>query len=494
MSTATTIPDHKVGGRIARNLAVLFAGRGLGTLLSAASTILLARYLGRELLGEYGAVYSYVGLFVWLGTFGMEPILTREASVRRHQAGNILFTGSVISAVIGLFAAALALVLAPYFDYGGNMRVLLALAMIDTLLLVPFRLPGIVFGVDLRQWYAVSLGLFRQVAWLLALVILAEGKASLFWVIVGRTICGVAEAAVTFIVILKRGKVPLPWKFLPTEAKMIFVQASPLAISLLAINVYNRIDQVMLHAMSSDKVLGGYVAAVNMAEVYGLFPVVLMDSLFPVVAKTVNQPELFERYIRFSFRSLMAIAFGVCAVVTPLAGSLMLFVFGSKYGNSGPILAAIIWSEVAVFFGIVVKMGLVVRNLQRYLAVSTIAGAITNIVLNLYFIPRWGAVGAAWATNISYTVASVLVYLAFKPSRWMTLLGLRTSIPGFALALSVAAIVFYIPLPLFASFSLAILLYCAGAWILGVVNRSDFERVRQMLADGLTAIRARAAA
>ena len=33
------------------------------------------------------------------------------------------------------------------------------------------------------------------------------------------------------------------------------------------------------------------------------------------------------------------------------------------------------------------------------------AGAVANVGLNLIFIPRWGGVGAAWATLISYAVA-----------------------------------------------------------------------------------------
>lgn len=75
----------------------------------------------------------------------------------------------------------------------------------------------------------------------------------------------------------------------------------------------------------------------------------------------------------------------------------------------------------------------------------------------------------------------------------MAWMGIKTSLPGFGLALGVAAIVFYIPLPLFANFVLAILLYCAGAWLVGVVNRSDVARVRQLVLDGLVAMRLRAA-
>jgi len=36
--------------------------------------------------------------------------------------------------------------------------------------------------------------------------------------------------------------------------------------------------------------------------------------------------------------------------------------------------------------------------------------------LNLVFIPHWGALGASWATVISYTFTAILMYLAFQPS------------------------------------------------------------------------------
>ena len=64
--------SRTMGDLIVRNIATLFAGRGLATVISAGAAILLARYLGREQLGHYGAVYAFVGLFGWIATFGIE--------------------------------------------------------------------------------------------------------------------------------------------------------------------------------------------------------------------------------------------------------------------------------------------------------------------------------------------------------------------------------------------------------------------------------------
>src|SRR6267378_3216800 len=149
-------PHLSVGKRVFQNTAVLLGGRGAGLLLSAATSIVLARYLGRERLGEYGALYAYLTLYSWLATFGLEPILAREAAQRRTQASSIFFTGSAISLVFAMAGTGLALLFAPLFGYGGQLRLLLFLASIDVLLFPAIRLFGIVFQVDMQQWYNVG--------------------------------------------------------------------------------------------------------------------------------------------------------------------------------------------------------------------------------------------------------------------------------------------------------------------------------------------------
>jgi O-antigen/teichoic acid export membrane protein len=478
-----------LGSAILKNIATLFAGRGLTTVLSALGSILLARYLGREQLGRYGAIYAYIGLYAWLATFGLESIIGREAAQRRDQAGSILYTGSVVSAVFASVTTVVALVLAPHFGYGGGIWLLLLLAAIDRMLVVPFCLPGIVFQVDLRQWYAVSFGLIRQIVWVVAIILIALGKASLFWVILARTLCAILEAALTVLGTLHRGLLPRPWKFLPNEAKTFLIYSFPIALSMLANNVYTRIDQVMLHKMSSDLILGGYVAAVNLAEIFSLFPVSLMDAMFPVLSRSARNDQDFDRYLRFSFRALMALVFGFCAIAVPLSKPLTRIVFGTRYAASAPIFAALMWSEVAIFFGVVLKMGLIARNLQRYLAVSTVVGAIVNVVLNIFWIPRYGALGATWATNISYAVASTFIFLLFRPTRQLAWLGIRISLPAFLLSLGVAGALAFSPLPLLLNLVVGIMLYGGGAWLTGVIRRDEIERLWRLVRSHLPSAR-----
>src|SRR5580704_5910910 len=128
-----------LGHRIFKNIATLIGGQGLNLVLSAAATILLARYLGSSQLGEFGALYAYLGLYGWLSTFGLDSILARHVAQDRERAGSILLTGVCVSSAFAIGAAAIAFVLAPFFGYGGSLRSLLIFASIDILLLSPLR-------------------------------------------------------------------------------------------------------------------------------------------------------------------------------------------------------------------------------------------------------------------------------------------------------------------------------------------------------------------
>ena len=82
--------------------------------------------------------------------------------------------------------------------------------------------------------------------------------------------------------------------------------------------------------------------------------------------------------------------------------------YGADFAAAAPIVAVHIWSGVFVFLGVARGQWLVNEGLQRFYLAATVAGAIVNVLLNLALIPRWGGLGAAYATVVSYALAAWL--------------------------------------------------------------------------------------
>ena len=50
----------------------------------------------------------------------------------------------------------------------------------------------------------------------------------------------------------------------------------------------------------------------------------------------------------------------------------------------------------------------------KYVAIGTTVAGVWNIILNVFFIPRWGIYGAAIATLISYIVLAFIHYIVVR--------------------------------------------------------------------------------
>jgi PST family polysaccharide transporter len=469
----TAAPDPPVlRTRVFQNAAALLSGRAATLLISAGASVILARYLGNERFGQFGAIYAYLSLFAWLAAFGIAPLFTREAARHREQAGSLLLTGTAICAVLSVGATLIALTLAPLAGYRGWLHVLVLFAAFDILLLLPFRIPAIIFQVDLRQWYSTGINLFRQLLWLVLVGILALLNAPLLHVVLARLLTALVEAALNWQA--SRRFLPPTRVILFDKIKPFLAQSFPVAVSSLVLAVYMRIDQVMLHNLASDRVLGDYVAAVKAAELFEALPTAILFSVFPVLSTVAAQSERFQQYVSRIFRYLGVAACGICVAITVAARPLVAVVYGARYQAAAPLLTVLIWSEVAVFFGSVVLNVLLASGLQKFIVAPTAMGALANVLLNILLIPRYGAMGAAWATLVSYSLAWLVVPLAFSSTRALVLRGLGIVLPAAAWALGGAAAAWLTKTPVLVALPMGLVVYVFGVWSSKLFHRDDF--------------------
>jgi PST family polysaccharide transporter len=457
-------------GEIVQNTMANIVGRGVALVFSAVAAALLARYLGREKLGEYGAIYAYLGLFAWMATFGFEPVIVREASRDRKSASDLVRTAMTLSVFLSTGTIAVAVLVAPWAGYSGRLRSLLILAGLEYVL-TPLRLPEVIFQIDLRQWYGSTINVVRQGIWLGLIIVLWLLGAPLRYVIGGRVLAALIES--TLIWAYGRKLLVEKGKFLRDRARTIFSHSLPIAFTGLAAVIYMRIDQVMLHKMATDSILGQYVAAVRVSELFEMLPAALMFTLAPILAVSVADPQRFRGYTDRTFRYFMLLASGLCVFMTVGARIIVRLLYGKQFLPAAPLLSVLIWSEIAVFFAAVVAEVMVARNQQNLAPILTVAGAVINIGLNLVLIPRYAAMGASWATLIGYSVAWMGVPLFFRRTRSVTWQGIRFAVPLALVALLAVKGATFASASVFRSMLVGISAFVVGALIVGYLKISD---------------------
>jgi O-antigen/teichoic acid export membrane protein len=476
-------PPNSAGGqvsghgvRVMQNTAVVFISRWIGLVMAGAASVMLTRALGPERLGEYAVIYSYLALFGMLSSFGIGPILTREAAQNRENAGSIMFTAMCLAAAFAVTTGCLALAISPLLHLNGKLLPLLAIAAVEIFLLVPVNLSAVIFQVDQQQWYSSGFSIIRQAIFLSIVFAVYLLGAPLLYVILGRLAAAGVEAALNF---WKAQAFLGPHrKFLSPIARRLIHGGFVVSAVTVATTIYLRIDQVMLHAMAGDFVLGHYAAAVRVSELFEALPAAFGSALFPLLCISLADAPRFRRHLDIGFRYMVLAGAGLSVACCLGAGPIMHLYGGAKYSGSAPLLAVLVWSEIPVFFASTFTNALLAANLQKLVLWPTVAGAVVNIALNLYFIPRWGALGASWATVIAYWFCWTVVFIPIRASRDMFIIGLRLLIPITALALAVSGLAFLIPGNDWLRFGAGTVVFALLACVFGFARKQDLEFLR----------------
>jgi O-antigen/teichoic acid export membrane protein len=368
----------------------------------------VARHLGPADFGALNYAFAAVTLFLPVAGMGLDALVRRILLVEPARADDCLYWARRVrgAAACACYALILAWVLLAPMDARDRQLLLIAG-------LTLFQPAGMVADLWLQahlharasvlaQWVALAVG----AAWR---VILILGDASLMmfaWVAVAEMALVAAGVELAARRLGRPREARAPGRSLLGE---LVRGALPLLLSGLAIALYLRIDVVMLRWLAGVEAAGIYAAAVRISELWYFVPMALASSLLPAVLHSrAEGPEAYARRLQQFYDLNAAVALVAATVTALVATPIVAWTYGPAYAAAAPVLRWHAWAAVFVFIGVVRGQFLVNENLGWFYFVATGTGAVLNIALNFWLIPRAGPVGAAQATLVSYAVASWL--------------------------------------------------------------------------------------
>ncbi|HVZ34588.1 MAG TPA: oligosaccharide flippase family protein, partial [Polyangiaceae bacterium] len=200
----------------------------------------------------------------------------------------------------------------------------------------------------------------------------------------------------------------------------------PLAISALSVILYMRIDQVMLGKMLGDHAVGVFSAAVRISEFWYFVPIAIAAAVAPplTAAHQSNEVEYRRKLLTF-VRGLTWIGIVAAVVLSLMSRRVIHVLYGSGYEQASSVLAVHAWAGVFACLGLASGPWFVNAGLFSLRMTYTLLGAIANCVINLYAIPRYGPIGAAAATLVSYCLAGFVLNAFSARSRPVFMLQMR---------------------------------------------------------------------
>ncbi len=393
---------HPLLSRVAGNVGWLLFERLFTLATGFAVNVWFVRYLGPDSYGVYAYAISYTTLFAAVAGLGLDTIVVREISATPERAGDVLGTALGIRAVTGIAASA-AIILSTWASRPDR----------TTLVVVSIVAGSTLFqGLGVFDFWFQAKVMARPAVLTRAAVIVAVNGARCALILLRASLpafaalfaAGAALTALSVYVLYRRRRSPGgPLAFRRNLVAPLVQDAWPLVVAGVAVNVYMRIDQVMLARMTSTHETGIYATAVTLSELWYILPVSLAQTILPVIVEAhgAGDPERYRRLTQVVYDAMVAGSYVVAIGVSLFSGQIVRVLLGLQYAGAAPIVQVHVWTLVFVAVGVARMRFLIAEGLTRIPMITTVCGGALNVVLNVYLIPRHGGLGAAMATLVA---------------------------------------------------------------------------------------------
>ncbi len=400
-----------------RNTGWALIARVISFVTSFLTVAIVARYLGPSNLGKLDYAQSFVAIISIFASLGIDQILYRDLITYPEREKELLGTAIFTKLFFGVLAFLLSVLVSILL---GDDIILITLIGICAFVFIvsPVGTVGLFFNAQVKTKYSSQISIFLAFftpALKILIIFLNKGIIYFALVILIEAIISAVWSIYVYVTYFKGD--PFSWRFNFDVFRQLLRDSWPLLLAGFSSYVYAKIDQVLLLHYIDSAAVGIYGAAVKLTQIWAFLPGMIVNAMFPAIinAKKVD----FLLYAK-RFRKLAIFTTGVTFIIAlPLyifAPLIISIVFGQAFIEASPILRIYLWTSVAITLVILVQHYLIAENLSKVFLYTSIIGALTNILLNIILIPKFGGVGSAWGTLISYFVV-VLSLFIFKKSR-----------------------------------------------------------------------------
>lgn len=392
--------------KIVSNIGWLSGEKFLTMALSLSIGIWMMKYLGPANYGKLNICIAFVGLFDPVAKLGLDAIVIRNIVEDEEAIPEILGTSFVIRLIGSSIVIAITFLAAKMFvsdSEMAGMTVIIAGSMTFT----AFDAIDCWFQSRVQSSAAVIARSSQLIISSVCKLLFIIFKLPLFAFVCLLFVDAILKA-LGFVWVYVREKQSIwQWDVKLSVAKDLLKDSWPLILSSVMVSIYMRIDMVMLGMMSTKEEAGNYAAAVRFSELWYFIPLAVCSSVFPsIIRARTKSKEEYRNKLQQLYDLMAWLSLSLVVVISLTSKTVLPWLLGEEFTSAGNILFFHILAGPFVFLGIASHQWLMAENLSRFSFITTSMGAISNILLNFWLIPRHGGVGAAIATAISYAISS----------------------------------------------------------------------------------------
>ena len=357
--------------------------------------------VGNEMYGFYFSIFDLAYIFNILLDLGVTNFNTRN--IAQHPQ----LIGKHLSGILGIKLCLLALYLVVAFTVGAllgygsqEFRLLAWLTVAQFLNSLILYLRSNFEGLLLFKWDSLFSVLDRVLMIVICGALLwspLRERFNIYWFVYAQVVAYAATALLAFVVIARKARfkrLRWDWRFF----LVILRKSAPFALLVLLMASYNRIDPILLRRLASDADAGIYAGAFRLLDALTMVAYLVSVPLLPVFSRLCREGGSCTDVLRIVFWPMMLFTVGAAVLCAVFAEPLMRLLYHGNYAAYVPVFRVVIFGIIPIgityIFGTLLTAGGHLRQLNIFAATTLVL----NVAVNLVLIPRFGAVGSAWAS------------------------------------------------------------------------------------------------
>jgi O-antigen/teichoic acid export membrane protein len=407
-----------------RGSSLLLVGRVIGLTLDFVAQVLIVRYLEKTEYGAFALAMSIVAIGATVCLLGLERTVGRFAPIYQERGDLGRMWGTILVIVGTVMTVGLAFVLAIYSFQGliGGvvdnelalailllMIVLSPLQALDSLLIALFATFGSARSIFFRRYVVAPV---LQLSVVVVLIATGSGVRLLALGYVVAAAIGIAIYSIVLVRMLQRQGLlkELRRDTLRLPAREIFGFSIPLLASDVVMVLRGSLTVVFLEILRNTEEVADYRAVMPIA-IQNLFVATSFRFIF-----TPGASRLFARGDARALNDLYwqtavwiaILSFPLFALCLGFGEQVSVLLFGEPYRSAGLVL-----SIMCIGYYVNGSMGfnsllLRVFGRVRYMVTADLATAVVSLTATVLLITRFGAVGAALGTTVSFLMQNLL--------------------------------------------------------------------------------------
>lgn len=358
-------------------------------------------------------------MFTALSGLGLDNLIVSEIIRNPGKEGGYLGTALVMRLVASFISYPVILALIAVINPGNHTLFIVAALQALGMIFQTYEVLVYWFRIKLKMKY-ISIALVAAITVnTIFRVVLLIHKATVEWFALSISVQALVGGIIIAAFFAKKSDVRLKASF--RDARDLLKISYNCIISSMAIIIYMEVDKVILEKMTDTANVGIYSAAVLLATCWQFIPITLIDSSRPVILEKRKVSQ--EDYLNL-FKLLMAginlVAFVFSLLMSCLGWIIIYFMYGSEYMGAFVPLIILSWSSFVGISGYTRTIWITGESFYKYERKYSVSAMFINIILDIVFIWKFGIIGAAFATLITYVYEVLIVPLFFKETRIFT--------------------------------------------------------------------------